>query len=82
MLAHALTWLLAGSPPHWAGVAALVILVSEDAIARSSLRANSTLQLVFDLLGKVPVIGAALGKLGSPKPVSLDGAAVTPKDPK
>lgn len=63
-------WMLAGSIPHWAWVLGVTLLIVEDAIARSPLKANSTVQLVFDLLSHVPVIGVVLGRLGS-KAVAL-----------
>jgi len=64
-------WLLAGSPAHYLYVSVAAILLLEDIIARSPLKANSTIQLAFQLLEKIPVLGPifAFFRLG-PKQVA------------
>lgn len=57
-------FLMAGTPPHYCYAAGAGLLLTEDLIARSRLKANSTIQLAFQLLGYVPGIGAAMAKLG------------------
>lgn len=70
MLHVVYAWLLAGTPAHYCYVIALAMLLAEDLIARSPLKANSTVQLVFQLLGYIPGVGPVLAKLG-PKVVIL-----------
>lgn len=60
----ALDYLKLGSPPHYVYAIAVTLLLAEDLIARSPLKANSTIQLVFSLLGLLPGVGPALAKLG------------------
>lgn len=64
MLFHVIfEWLKAGEPPHYVYAIAALLLVAEDAIARSPLKANSTLQVVFQVLGLIPSVAKALLRL-------------------
>ena len=61
-------FLRAGDPPHYLYLIGGAILVAEDLLARSPLRANSTVQLVFGLLGALPGLGPVLRVLGPKEP--------------
>jgi hypothetical protein len=62
-----LQWLNSGEPKEMYKLAALGILLAEDLIARSPLKANSTIQLVIGILTKIPIIGKALAAVGVKK---------------
>lgn len=70
MFQSIMDYMKAGSPPHYVYLIAGAILLLEDGIARSRLKADSTIQLFFQLLGYVPVLGPLLGKLG-PKAAAM-----------
>lgn len=63
-----LGFLQAGDPPHYLYLVGGAILVIEDLIARSPLKANSTVQLLFGLLGALPGLGPVLRVLGPKDP--------------
>lgn len=63
-----LAFLKAGDPPHYLFIVGGALLIVEDAIARSPLKANSTVQLVFGLLGALPGLGPVLRILGPKEP--------------
>lgn len=72
-----LDFLKAGDPPHYMYVVGAVILSVEDLIARSPLKANSTVQLLFGALGALPGIGPVLKILG-PKAAPVETQKETP----
>lgn len=61
-------FLQAGDPPHYLFLVGGALLIVEDAIARSPLKANSSIQLVFGLLGALPGLGPVLRILGPREP--------------